>query len=244
MIAAKSTLFIKKDSSGRNNEGIRAWKVENNQHGACVIGEIISPLDEHIRQRISYVFYPINKAAITHPTKWTLVKTMESHKFWSFTGQSGYKCPGIAITRENQEPRPQEYCCFQDKYLKSDIQTHKTQQALGSFVKDFSMIQAPDTVTNLLPTGHFTMPGSKALLVVSDGEKVINDDNFDYDPSRALDLIEVTTVNQVAQGDFKNHVMEGSETKFSFWKASGEGKVHIIIEFSKNIRKECCYFFK
>ena len=104
-------------------------------------------------------------------------------------------------------------------------------------MKDFSMIQAPDTVTNLLPTGHFTMPGTKALLVFSDGEKVINDDNFDYDPSRALDLIEVTTVNQVAQGDFKNHVLGASETKFSFWKASEQGKVHINFNFSKSINQ-------
>ena len=51
MIAAKSTLFEIEDSAGNNGEGIRVWRVENNQHGACVIGEIISPIDLHLQDR-------------------------------------------------------------------------------------------------------------------------------------------------------------------------------------------------
>lgn len=131
---------------------------------------------------------------------------------------------GIAVTRSNDEPRPKEYCCFREEYLETNLQIHKTQQALGAFVKDFKMIQAPDSVTNLLPTGHFnTHNHQKPSLVIADNKKVVNDDNFDYDPMRALDLIEMTTIELVAQGELTNSVFVGAETKFSFWKAAGPG---------------------
>ena len=51
MIAAKETLFKAKDLGGKNDEGIRVWKPDNNQHGTCIIGAMISADDAHFQFR-------------------------------------------------------------------------------------------------------------------------------------------------------------------------------------------------
>ena len=60
-------------------------------------------------------------------------------------------------------------------------------------------------------------------MIVGDGVGVVSDDNFDYDPDRALDIIEMTTVEPIAKGEFRNELFYGNFAgKFSFWRASGE----------------------
>ena len=60
-------------------------------------------------------------------------------------------------------------------------------------------------------------------MIVGDGVGVVSDDNFDYDPDRALDIIEMTTVEPIAKGEFKNELyFFKSAGQFSFWRASGD----------------------
>ena len=60
-------------------------------------------------------------------------------------------------------------------------------------------------------------------MVVGDGVGVVSDDNFDYDPDRALDIIEMTTVEPIAKGEFNNELyMFKTAGQFSFWRASGD----------------------
>ena len=77
-------------------------------------------------------------------------------------------------------------------------------------------------------TGHFVFDSftdviNDGLMVKRDDEKVVMDENFDYDPSRALDLVEMTTVELVGEGELPNDAYAGAPSKFSFWKAAGEG---------------------
>ena len=49
MITSKETLFTQQDEGGKNGQGIRVWKPENHQHGTCIIGDMVSPDDEHFQ---------------------------------------------------------------------------------------------------------------------------------------------------------------------------------------------------
>lgn len=63
-------------------------------------------------------------------------------------------------------------------------------------------------------------------MIVADGVAVVSDDNFDYDPDRAFDIIEMTNAEQIASGEaIKNELFNGADGKFSFWTASGEDDV-------------------
>ena len=71
-------------------------------------------------------------------------------------------------------------------------------------------------------TGHFNVRNSgHAFMVVHDDEKVVMDENFDYDPTRALDLVEMNSFELVAKGELPDY--SGAMSPFSFWKASAEG---------------------
>lgn len=66
-----------------------------------------------------------------------------------------------------------------------------------------------------------------SFMVMHDEKKVVMDENFDYDPTRALDLIEMTNFELVGMGEYQNHAYPGAPSKFAFWKAAGEGLVSL-----------------
>lgn len=77
------------------------------------------------------------------------------------------------------------------------------------------MAQASDSRMNLVPTEHFhySQHGDHiSRMVIHDGEHVIEDENFDYEPSRPLDLIEVTSFDKIAE-------FSSDERQFTFWRA-------------------------
>ena len=219
MISAKKTLFSQSDSNGQNEEGIRVWKPDNYQFGTCIIGAMISPVEEHFESNIGFVFFGIKKDAIMNPTEYVSWKEINGHKFWKLTASQGYICPGTAVTKNFETPRVHEYCCFKEKYLTSDskfLQEHKSEQSLGIYMKEFKMAQANDDQINLIPTGHFTQRSDNNYMIIDDDQMVVREDNFDYDPARPLDLIETTNFEEVAKGQLDSKA-------FSFWKGSGEG---------------------
>ena len=188
---------------------------------------MISPYDDTIQSRISYVFAPLRKEAIINPTSQTLLTEMNGHKFWKLTSESGYTCPGTAVTRASQEPVFKKYCCFKNEYLAENyqLQAHKSEQSLGDFSRKFRIAEARDDVINVISTGHFNFKefDQSSSMVYSDGKHIINDDNFDYDKSRIMDIVEVSNVEEIAKGEFENYAYTGSDRKFSFWTASADG---------------------
>ena len=226
MVAAKQTFFTKFDSGGQNGEGIRVWKAANNQHGTCVVGDMVSgdPADK-FDHKATFVFFAI-KDAIVNPDSWGLVLEMDNHKFWKlYTSIPGYVCPGIAVTLKTQTPKGKEYCCFKEEFLTTGVGMHRSEQSIGEFWLNFQLAERKDENPSVIPTEHFIMreTGKETYMVIDDGEKVVMDDNFDYDPARPLDIIEITTFENVCYGELENSLYTGAEKKFSFWKASEEG---------------------
>ena len=158
MVAAKETLFTLTDNGKSSGETVRVWKPVNHQHGTCIIGASISPgkWNDHIfKTKVAFVFYGVAKDAIMNPSSWVMKKELASHKLWKLRAAEGYVCPGIAVTRSNQEPKAREYCCFRKKYLTQpeQLQPHKSEQLIGIHKQTFRMAQASDDQNSIVPTG-------------------------------------------------------------------------------------------
>ena len=91
--------------------------------------------------------------------------------------------------------------------------------------RKFRIAEARDDVINVISSGHFNFKefDKSSSMVYSDGKHIINDDNFDYDKSRIMDIVEVSNVEEIAKGEFENYAYTGSDRKFSFWTASADG---------------------
>ena len=87
-----------------------------------------------------------------------------------------------------------------------------SESCIGIFTHTFRLAQGSDAQRSIVPTGHFSMRDDvdANFMVEDDGEKFIMDDNFDYDPARTLDLVEMTTFELVATGDLKNDAYPGN----------------------------------
>ena len=115
-----------KDEESTRYEGIHVWQIDSHQHGTCFAGDVISPDDDYISSKVSFVFAPVKNNTIQTPKDAKNVKEVKiyhgsifsTYIFWELIPESaGYTCPGLAVTRKGRTPDLKKYCCFADRFI-------------------------------------------------------------------------------------------------------------------------------
>ena len=102
------------------------WQIDSHQHGTCFAGDIISPDDDYIDSKVSFVFAAVKNDTIQTPKDANIVKEIDiyygsistTYIFWQLMPESaGYTCPGLVVTRKGMTPDLKKYCCFADRFI-------------------------------------------------------------------------------------------------------------------------------